>query len=117
MKVLIVDDNPLNRLLPVVWLTCNGYAVEECPDGRTALERLSEGGFDAVLLDQSMPGMSGMEVCSRLRASPEGAALRIVAYTAHASPDLVDRLRAVGFDDVLFKPITSKQLLRALALH
>ncbi len=116
MRVLIVDDNPINRLLPLAWLNRHGCAAEECADGQSALERLREGGFDAVLLDLSMPGMSGMEVCSRLRASPGGKALRIVAYTAHAMPDAVAGFKEAGFDEVLLKPITSDQLLRALEL-
>lgn len=116
MRVLIVDDNPVNRLLPLAWLDRYGCAAEECADGQSVLERLSGGGFDAVLLDLSMPGMSGQEVCRRLRASPIGATLRIVAYTAHAVPGDVEGFKADGFDDVLLKPITSDQLLRALAL-
>lgn len=116
MRVLIVDDNPINRLLPLAWLNRHGCLAEECADGEAALQRLGEGGFDAVLLDLSMPGMSGQEVCRRLRASPIGATLRIIAYTAHAVPGSVEGFKAAGFDDVLLKPITSDQLIRALEL-
>ncbi|MHB1375125.1 MAG: response regulator [Thauera sp.] len=117
MKILVVDDNPINRLLPVAWLNRNGCTAEECADGREALARMHEGRFDAVLLDLSMPGMSGMEVCSQLRQLPGGAALRVVAYTAHAMPEAIEGFKAAGFDDVLIKPITREKLMRALALE
>jgi CheY-like chemotaxis protein len=117
MKVLVVDDNPINRLLPVTWLNRNGCTAEESTDGRDALERIREGSFDVVLLDLSMPGMSGMEVCSTLRALPGGSALRLIAYTAHAMPEAVEGFKAAGFDDVLIKPITREKLMRALALE
>lgn len=117
MKVLVVDDNPINRLLPVVWLRRSGCEAEECVDGYGALERLNEAVFDAVLLDVSMPGLSGIDVCRRLREAPATAGLRIVAYTAHATPATIEDIKAAGFDDVLIKPITLEQLLRALSLH
>ena len=116
MRVLIVDDNALNRLLPTAWLSRLGCETVECVDGHDALETLKNERFDAVLLDLSMPGLSGMEVCRRLRALPENAQLRIIAYTAHGSPGEIDSYKAAGFDDVLIKPITREQLLKALRI-
>jgi len=117
MKILVVDDNPINRLLPVAWLTRNGCLAEECADGHSALERIRLGGFDAVLLDLSMPGMSGVEVCNQLRSLPGSQALRLIAYTAHAMPEAIEGFKAAGFDDVLIKPITREKLMRALGLE
>lgn len=117
MKVLVVDDNPINRLLPVTWLNRNGCSAEECADGREAVARVRDGSFDIVLLDLSMPGISGMEVCSQLRALPGGTALRLIAYTAHAMPEAVEGFKTAGFDDVLIKPITREKLMRVLALE
>lgn len=114
MRVLIVDDNALNRLLPAAWLSRVGYETEDSVDGHDALEKLQNDCFDVVLLDLSMPGLSGMEVCRRLRAMPDKAQLCIIAYTAHGSPDEIDTYQAAGFDDVLIKPITREQLLKAL---
>ena len=65
---------------------------------------------DLVLLDISMPDMSGEEVCKRLRADPAYAALKIIAYTAHAGPHDVERFLANGFDAALIKPISSQRL-------
>ena len=117
MKVLVVDDNPINRLLPVTWLSRAGHQAEECASGFEALERLGLGHYDAVLLDLSMPGLSGTEVCRTLRASPEHADMRIVAYTAHLQPELVSGFQEAGFDAVLIKPVTRLAAFKALGIE
>ncbi len=101
MKVLIVDDNPINRLLPIAWLKRLGCETEESAGGADALAKLATGGFDVVLLDLSMPEMSGTEICRRTRAMPGGGRIRIIAYTAHAAPEAFESFRSAGFDDVL----------------
>ncbi|MBV2193357.1 MAG: response regulator, partial [Azonexus sp.] len=63
-----------------------------------------------VLLDISMPGLSGEETCTRLRATATGQAATIIAYTAHAFPEDRARLLGGGFDEVLVKPINRQQL-------
>lgn len=114
MKVLVVDDNPINRLLPIAWLKRLGCETEESAGGADALAKLAAGGVDVVLLDLSMPELSGTEICRRARAMPGGAAIRIIAYTAHAAPEGFEAFRSAGFDDVLIKPITRDALLAAL---
>ena len=111
MKVLIVDDNPINRLLPIAWLKRLGCETEESAGGTDALAKLATGGFDVVLLDLSMPEMSGTEICRRTRAMPGGGRIRIIAYTAHAAPEAFESFRSAGFDDVLVKPVTRDALL------
>ena len=103
-QVLVVDDDLVNRKLARAMLEREGWTVAECDDGTTALERISQGNFTAVLLDISLPGMSGEEVCARLRQT--GTNLFIVAYTAHTIQQDVDRMLASGFDKVLLKPVT-----------
>ncbi|MFB1030469.1 MAG: response regulator [Thauera sp.] len=114
MKVLIVDDNPINRLVPLAWLVREGCDITESVDGQDALAKAGTLCFDVVLLDLSMPGMSGREVCRALRALPDGGRLRIIAYTAHATLDGLDGFKAEGFDDVLIKPVSRETLLRAV---
>ncbi|WP_037982341.1 response regulator [Thauera sp. 27] len=114
MRVLIVDDNPINRLLPGAWITRSGWDAVECPNGVEALKKLSTERFDVILLDLSMPGLSGIEVCRRLRALPNGKGVRVIAYTAHAVPDALEGLTAAGFDEVLIKPITKEGLMRVV---
>ena len=106
MKVLIVDDNPINRLLPIAWLKRLGCETEESAGGTDALAKLATGGFDVVLLDLSMPEMSGTEICRRTRAMPGGGRIRIIAYTAHAMEVERQRYLAGGFDAVITKPVT-----------
>lgn len=91
--------------------------MAECEDGEEALRVLAAEAFDLVLLDIGMPGMSGTEVCRVLRTRPEGAALRIIAYTAHALPSETETIMTAGFDGLLIKPIDRKTLLRAVGLE
>ncbi len=70
----------------------------ECGDGLQALEAIAHERFDAVLLDICMSGVSGLDVCRRLRASEGPDCPRIVAYTAHAVPEMLDEMHEAGFD-------------------
>jgi CheY-like chemotaxis protein len=116
MKVLIVDDQEINRILPRTHLERLGIPVVEADDGPTALARLAAEPFDVVLLDISMPGLSGIDVCLQVRADPSLRGLRLIAYTAHAFQQTTDEIMAAGFDDLLVKPIRRDSLLRALGL-
>src|SRR5215813_12052175 len=69
---------------------------------------------DLVLLDISMPGMTGIEVCQRIRADHALAGLRVIAYTAHALREQQERFLASGFDDVLVKPISFRAVQELL---
>ncbi len=116
MRVLIVDDQEINRILPRTHLERIGVPVVEADDGHAALARLAAEPFDVVLLDISMPGPSGIDVCLRVRADPALRELRPIAYTAHAFQQTTDEIMAAGFDDLLLKPIRRDSLLRALGL-
>jgi CheY-like chemotaxis protein len=117
MKVLLVDDTDFNRPLPRVLLQRYGCSVVECDNGTDALQAASEGDFDCVLLDIMMPGMSGIEVCQRLRSDPALRGLRIIAYTAHAMPGEIREIMAAGFDDILVKPIDIRTLLAKVGVE
>ena len=85
MKVLVVDDHKVNRMLPRAILSKLGIEVLEADSGEAALECLARTPeVDHVLLDVSMPGMTGIEVCQRLREEERTRGLHIIAYTAHA---------------------------------
>lgn len=107
----MVDDNAVNRKLAIAMLRKRGWEVEEAEDGAAALARLSAGGFSDVLLDISMPGMDGEEVCRRIRAGETSRQLRVVAYTAHALESEIARIMSAGFDDCLIKPINFQALM------
>lgn len=111
-RVLIVDDVLVNRKLAVAFFDKLGWAAAEVDGGCAALDWLcANPPVDLLLLDISMPDMSGEEVCDQLRKNPAFADLPIVAYTAHALNHDVERFLANGFNKVLLKP-TSIQALR-----
>jgi two-component system, chemotaxis family, chemotaxis protein CheY len=115
-RILVVDDTILNRKLAMAMLKREGWEAEEADCGLRALELLDIApGFDAVLLDISMPGIGGDEVCRQIRATPQLAALPVVAYTAHALEEEKSRILAAGFDAILIKPINAASLSAAIA--
>ena len=112
---LVVDDHPTNRLLATTMLKKLGWTVDEACSGEEALAKAAAASFRLVLLDISMPGLSGEETCARLRSSPHGNQLYILAYTAHAFQEDIAKLLAAGFDNVLVKPITRLRLEEMIA--
>lgn len=112
-RVLIVDDETNIRQMMRITLEADGYDVEEAADGQTALELFGDGArFDAVVLDQRMPGMDGIETLKRIRRSAPDATILMV--TAFGSIELaVDAMKA-GARDFLRKPLTPALLRDAL---
>ena len=109
-NALVVDDNPTNRLLASTLLRKLDWTVSEADCGDAALTKAQAETFRLVLLDISMPGLSGEETCARLRQLQNGQPLHILAYTAHAFQEDRDRLLAAGFDAILIKPINRQRL-------
>jgi len=114
-RLLVVDDDPaLSRTLRRA-LTVEGYAVETAQNGVEALDRLGDGGFDAVVLDVSMPKLDGLQVCRRLRERRD----RTPVLMLTARDEVRDRVSGLdaGADDYLIKPFALDELnarLRAL---
>jgi CheY-like chemotaxis protein len=113
-SILVVDDNGINRLLPGLILRPFGWEVHEVDGGLAALEVLQTIHITCVLLDITMPEVSGLDVLEDLRRDSKFEALKVVAYTAYAQPQDVARLLTLGFDAVLIKPLTSAKLLDVL---
>ncbi|GAC1319513.1 MAG: two-component system response regulator MprA [Acidimicrobiales bacterium] len=112
MSVLVVDDEPAVRQALHRALTFEGYDVRMAGDGQEALDVLLHDPAEAILLDVSMPGVDGIEVCRRLRAA--GDRTPILMLTArHATADRVAGLDA-GADDYLVKPFALEELLARL---
>lgn len=109
--ILVVDDQPVNRLLLEEILEPHGYQVVSCSDGQEALQRVQLGDVDLVLLDITMPLLDGLEVCRRLRADPATASLPIIMVTALAHREQQLDGIAAGATDYLTKPIDSANLL------
>lgn len=114
-RLLVVDDNRVNRRLAMAFAARLGWQADEADGGGRALELLvEEGAFDLVLLDISMPGLSGAEVLARLRGNPALRGLKVVAYTAHALAEERRQIMESGFDDLLVKPISLQALANVL---
>ena len=110
-RILVVDDTPANIKLLVDVLTVAGYAASAATNGADALAQIATELPDLVLLDIMMPGMSGYEVCQKLRANPDTALLPVVLCTS-LDPQS-ERLKGIeaGADDFLIKPINRPELL------
>jgi CheY-like chemotaxis protein len=113
-SILVVDDNGINRLLPGLILRPFGWTVYEAAGGLEALKALKDMEISCVLLDISMPDISGLEILKVLRKSLKLQHIKIVAYTGHAQPKDINYLLSLGFDAVLIKPLTSMKLLEIL---
>ena len=110
-RILAVDDNRQNLELLTRALAAANYEVITATDGPSALSLVENGGADLVLLDVMMPGMSGYEVCERIRSNPATRLLPVVMLTA--LHDVSHRIRGIeaGADDFLTKPFNREELL------
>ena len=113
-RVLVVDDNALNREVASEFLELVGVEVTEAVHGRDAIDRMNAESFDAVLMDVHMPVMNGLEAIREIRGRPEWAALPVIALTAQARNEDVDASLAAGMTDHLTKPIDERLLYRKL---
>jgi two-component system, OmpR family, response regulator MprA len=112
MEVIVVDDEYALRAALRRALALEGYGVTEAASGEEAIELLKEHTWDAMVLDVLMPGLSGLEVCKRLRAA--GERIPILMLTARETvADRVSGLEA-GADDYLVKPFALEELLARL---
>lgn len=114
IDLLVVDDNLANRLLPGLMLRKEGHQVTDCETGEQALAHLRLHRYTHLLLDISLPRVSGLEICRIIRSWDDMADLQVIAYTAHALPQETREMLAAGFDRVLVKPIRRQDLLDVL---
>jgi CheY-like chemotaxis protein/HPt (histidine-containing phosphotransfer) domain-containing protein len=115
-RVLVVEDQPLNREVTIGMLSALGLAADTANDGREALQRLAHTHYDAVLMDCEMPVMDGLTATRELRRSAGSAArLPVIASTADATPEGRAACMNAGMDDYLTKPFTREALHATLA--
>lgn len=113
-RVLLVDDEEMNRFFGGKLIASLGVDVEVAGSGEATLQLLERQPFDLVFMDVSMPGMDGYETTRRIRADPRFADLLVIALTAHAVIGERERCLAAGMDDYLTKPFEVEALERAI---
>ena len=114
LDVLVVKDNPTNRLVAGEMLRQEGCRVTEACDGLEGVRAAAGRRFDLILMDISMPGLNGADATRRIRAAGPNRATPIVALTAHAMDEDLAHFREAGMDQVLVKPLQRAELARIL---
>ncbi|MEO0854025.1 MAG: response regulator, partial [Cyanobacteria bacterium J06648_11] len=116
MRLLVVDDVPLNQKVALQMLDRLGYRADVASDGREALDLLHQHHYDTVLMDVQMPEMDGLQVTRQLRARSGVAECPwIIAMTAHALAGDRERCLEAGMNDYVAKPVRAEALARALS--
>jgi signal transduction histidine kinase/CheY-like chemotaxis protein len=113
-RVLLVEDNPLNREVSAQLLEAVGLRPDLATDGLVAVEMARQSHYDLILMDVQMPQMDGLEATRQIRQMAGHANTPIVAMTANAFQDDRDNCRAAGMDDFISKPVDPADLDRAL---
>ncbi|HEX7192756.1 MAG TPA: ATP-binding protein, partial [Thermoanaerobaculia bacterium] len=114
LRVLVVDDHPVNQEFAAEALRRMGHIVAVATNAEEALVRLESERFDLVLMDLQLPGIDGLEATRRIRATDRGKRTRVIAMTAFTRKEDRDRCLAAGMDGVLTKPIDIMELSAAL---
>lgn len=110
-KVLVVDDEP-NIVLSIEFLMQQaGFDVATAEDGESALQSVAETPPDLILLDISLPGISGFDVLEQLRGDPQHVRLPIIMLTAHGREVEREKGLALGADDYVTKPFSTQALV------
>jgi two-component system cell cycle response regulator DivK len=112
-KILLVEDNEMNRDMLSRRLLRKGYEVELAVDGTEGVMKATSGSYDLVLMDMSLPEIDGWEATRRVRAAEAGTTRRvpIIALTAHAMSGDREKAMEAGCDDYDTKPVELERLL------
>jgi len=113
-KILIAEDNAVNRELLRELLEMRGYAVTEACDGQEALEKIAETQPDILLLDLGMPVLDGFATIKKIRENPSLSSLLVLAVTAYAMRGDREKILDSGFDGYLSKPLNPSALEQEL---
>jgi two-component system cell cycle response regulator DivK len=114
LKILVVEDNRLNRAIMTRHLEGKGFAVASAEDGFAGVEKARSEKPALILMDMGLPGLDGWEATRRLKADPEAAGIPIIGLSAYAERE--DRQKALdaGCDDYVTKPVDFPPLLEKI---
>jgi CheY-like chemotaxis protein len=117
MRIMVVDDNAINRFVVRHLMEKRGHHIIEAESGEAALEALSEKEIDFVLMDLRMPGMDGFETVRRYRSSKKHLPqIPIIALTSQNTQECRDRSIAVGINGLIAKPFDVSSIEYAIEL-
>ena len=111
MKILLVEDNEMNRDMLSRRLMKRGFQIDIAVDGKQGIEMAEAGTPDIILLDMSLPVIDGWEAARRLKGSERTRTIPIIALTAHAMAGDREKALAAGCDDYDTKPVDFQSLL------
>lgn len=114
-KVLLVEDNEMNRDMLSRRLSRRGYEVVVAVNGKESIALASSEKPDIILMDMNLPIMDGWSATQHLKATPDTQNIPVIALTAHAMASDRDRALAVGCDDYDMKPVDFNRLLAKIA--
>lgn len=110
-RILLVEDNEMNRDMLSRRLQRKGFEVAMAVDGRQGVEMARAGGYDLILMDMSLPEIDGWEATRQLRAAPETQIVPIIGLTAHAMAGDREKALEAGCNDYDTKPVELPRLL------
>lgn len=113
-RVLVVEDNDLNRKLFCDVLRAHGYAVEPVADGRDVVEKAGEFVPGLIIMDIQLPHISGLELIEQIKADKDLRAIPILAVTAYAGTGDEARIRAAGAEGYISKPVSIGPFMEAV---
>jgi CheY-like chemotaxis protein len=115
MRILFVEDDPMNRRVVRDMLQLVGAEMHEADSARAGLDKIEAERFDIVLMDLRMPGMDGMEAIGHIRGRGDNKAmLPIIVVTADTALGIRENCVRGGADEVIMKPVAMKQLFDAI---
>ena len=114
VRVLLVEDNEMNRDMLTRRLARRGFAVESATDGAEAVARAAASPPDVVLMDLNLPVLDGYEATRQLKESPATSRIPVIALSAHAMSDDRERALSAGCDDFDTKPVDLDRLIRKI---
>ena len=110
-RILLVEDNEMNRDMLSRRLQRKGFEVAMAVDGRQGVDMARAGGYDLILMDMSLPEIDGWEATRQLRAAPETKIVPIIGLTAHAMAGDREKALEAGCNDYDTKPVELPRLL------
>jgi len=113
-KILLVEDNEMNRDMLSRRLERKGFEVVLAVDGQAGVDMASSSSPDLILMDLSLPIMDGWEATRRIKADPATQAIPVIALTAHAMKEDEQKAREAGCDDYDTKPVNLSRLLEKM---